>query len=262
MALNSCLYECDVMHYRVTPKEHKFTHKVFMFYVDLDEIDQLSKRFTLFSRNKSNIFSFYDQDHIKFGSNHIKENILEYLKQNGITTKINRIMLLTNVRVFGYIFNPVSFYYCFDEADQPVCVVPEICNTFREIKPFFMGPETYDGKKFVSQQKKHFYISPFVELEVPMDFQLRIPNERLNIRIDDLKDNKKFLYSALTGKKVTMTNKMLLWFGIKYPFITLKVIGLIHIHAAILHYIKKIPYHKKASNPHLQKGVQNEYVAR
>ncbi|MFT5169778.1 MAG: DUF1365 family protein [Candidatus Omnitrophota bacterium] len=258
--MNSCLYECNVMHHRVEPKDYKFSHRVFYFYLDLDELDKLSSKNKYFSHNQSGIFSFYDEDHINFGSENICKNIETYVKENGIEQRIDKIMLLTNVRVFGYIFNPVCFYYCFDEKGQPLCVVTEICNTFKEIKPFFMGPETLQEGAFISQQKKYFYISPFIELDVPMDFKIKIPNNSLDIRIDDLKQKKKFLYTALVGTRKELNNTTLLWYGIKYPFVTLKTIFLIHYHAAILHFIKNIPYHKKDAKKHLQKGQQNEYV--
>lgn len=231
-----------------------------MFYLDLDQLDSIAQEMRFFGRNRKNIFSFYDDDHIKFGSQVIRENIEKYVKEKGIKEKIGKVMLLTNVRVFGYIFNPVSFYYCFDEKGEPLCIVAEICNTFREIKPFFIGRDQWKNGKFKSEQKKYFYISPFIDLDIPMDFQLKVPGERLNIQIDDLKEDRKFLYTTLTGKKFELNNKNLLWFGIKYPFVTLKTIFFIHYHAAKLHFIKKLPYHKKDANKHLQKGLQNEYV--
>jgi len=258
--MNSCLYECNVMHCRVEPKKHQFNHKVFMFYLDLDELDVVVKKHWFISRNQWNLFSFYDEDHLNFGASDVRGNVEAYLKEKGLKTKVGKIMLMTNLRVLGYIFNPVAFYYCFDEHNQPLCVVPEISNTFRELKPFYLGPETFQNNQFVSQQKKYFYISPFIDLDVPMDFQMKVPNEQLDVRIDDLKDQKKFFYTSLTGKRAKLNDRALLWFGIKYPLITLKVISLIHIHAGILHYIKKMPYIKKESNPHLQKGVQREYV--
>lgn len=258
--MNAYLYECDVMHYRVEPKKYKFNHKTFMFYLDLDKIDSIAMEHRFFSHNQRDLFSFYDEDHLKFGSAQLRTSIETYVKEQGIENKLGKIMLLTNVRVFGYIFNPVSFYYCFNEEGQPLCVVVEICNTFKELKPFFLGPDTCKEGVFISEQKKYFYISPFVGLDIPMDFQLKIPEERLDIRIDDLKENKKFLYTSLIGKRIDFTEKALLWFGLKYPFVTLKTIFLIHYHAAVLHFIKRIGHHQKDSNKHLQKGHQNEYI--
>lgn len=259
MELNSCLYEMDIMHCRVSPKRHRFTHRIFMFYLDLDEIDRLDKSVPLFTANRRGLFQFRDEDHMQCGRPRTKENILAYIARQGVTTPVKRVMLMTNVRTAGYLFNPVSFYFCFDEGDRPVCAVAEVGNTFGEMKPFFLGPETLRGETFRSRQKKFYYVSPFIDLDVPMDFRLRVPGERLFIGIDDLKRNKKFLYTTMTGRRLPLTGLGLLWLGIKIPLVTLKVIFLIHWHAAILHFIKKLPYHRKQANPHLQREVQRGY---
>ncbi len=260
--MNSCIYEGKVMHSRVKPKYYKFIHDVFMFYLDLDEIDAITQRNWFISRNKPNVFSFYDKDHMDFGNKNIKENVIAYARKKGFNGPIKRVMLLTNLRVFGYVFNPVSFYYCFDENDNPLCSIAEVGNTFGEIKNFFLGPETLHKNQFLSEKKKYFYVSPFVDLDVPMDFCLKVPGEKINIKIDDLKKNKKFLYTTLTGERRKLTTFGAFKFGAIYPFITLKVIGLIHYHAAVLHFIKKIPHHKKAANPHFQREVQSEYITK
>jgi DUF1365 family protein len=212
-----------------------------MFYLDLDELPEVDQSIKFLSVNKGNIFSFMHKDHTTdYGGKTVKDNILAYLKTQQVEKRVKRIMLLTHLTTFGYIFNPVSFYYCFDEKDEPVCAVVEITNTFREMKLFYLGPDTLCDGKFVSEQMKYFYISPFVPL----------------VHIDDLGDNKKFLYTSLTGKRLELNNANVLWMGFKYPFITLRVIFFIHFHAAILHFFKKVPYYPKKQNPELQKEVQ------
>lgn len=259
--MNSCLYECNVMHYRVKPKKHKFTHTMFMFYFDLDEIDALSKAMPLFSRNRRNVYNFKDNDHIQFKGEgfSVKENVLHYLASHGVDLTDGRIMLLTNVRNFGYVFNPVSFYFCFDRNNKPVCVVPEVGNTFREMKPFFLGKELYQEGRFKTERTKHFYVSPFIELDVSFDFNLKVPDERLDIRIDDVRKKDKFFYTSLTGNKKTLSNRRLFWDGLRFPLVTLKVIFLIHLHAILL-YLKKIPYYIKEDSSHLQKEVYNAWI--
>jgi DUF1365 family protein len=230
-----------------------------MFYLDLDELDSLSRKIYLLSHNRWNIFNFRDSDHLDLGGLSVKENISKYLEQKGLAGKAGRIMLLTNLRTVGYIFNPVSFYYCFDLESRPLCVVAEIGNTFGELKPFFLGPQESTGGIFDSQQKKYFYISPFVELDIPMHFRIGIPGEGLNIKIDDIKDGEKFLYTMMSGLRIPINNKNVFKYAVCFPFITLKVILLIHWHALLL-YLKKIAFHAKESNPELQKGVYRAWV--
>jgi DUF1365 family protein len=242
------------MHHRLSPKEHRFSYKFFSFYLDLDEIDQLARQIFLLSRNKFNLYAFYDRDHLQVEGHAIKENILSYLKGNGIDLKGGRVMLLTYLRTLGYVFNPVSFYFCFDVKGQPVCVVPEIGNTFGELKPFFIGPEDLSGNKFKDSQNKYYYISPFMKLDDTLDLKLTIPGERLNICIDTSRNGKKVILTTMMGKKTELTNRSLLWLTCKFPFITLKVITLIHWHALLL-WLKKMPYEEKTNNPHLQKEI-------
>lgn len=252
--MNSCLYETDIMHHRLTPKEHKFSYKFFSFYLDLDEIDEVVGQTSLLSHNRFNVYSLYDKDHIEKRGASIKANILKLLQEKGIDLTDGRIMMLTYLRTFGYIFNPVTFYFCFDKKASPVCVVPEIGNTFGELKPFLIDARHLKGKRFKQQQDKHYYISPFTQLDNQLDFKLAIPDEGLNICIDTSKNQKKVILTTMMGKRRELTNKGLLWMTVKFPFITLKVISLIHWHAFLL-WMKKLPHEEKTSNMHLQKGV-------
>src|SRR5258708_38012820 len=109
---NSCLYKAKVMHHRLAPKDHRFHYSVFMFYLDLDEIDELSKQLKFMSRNRFNLFNFRDKDHLQLPrekpdtSKSIRQHITNYLQQNGVSIAGGRIMLLTNLWTFVYQFNP------------------------------------------------------------------------------------------------------------------------------------------------------------
>jgi uncharacterized protein len=254
--MNSCLYTCRIMHCRIKPKYYKLNHTIFMFYLDLDEIDGLAKKLSLFSHNRANIYNFSDADHLDLGARTVKENLALFLKSRGIEQELGRVMLLTNVKTFGYNFNPVSFYYCFDKQDQPLCVVPEIGNTFRELKPYVIGLDKFDGKIFDTTIQKYFYISPFMDLDLPMQFRLRIPGEKLDMKIDDIQNGEKILYTTMAGEREELTNFNLWKHTFLFPLITLKVIFLIHFHALILK-LKGLPHHEKHSNPHLQKDFQS-----
>lgn len=252
MGLNSCLYETTISHRRLVPVGHAFSYKFFSFYLDLDEIDTIVAHHPLMSRNRFNVYSFYDRDHMNSGAASVKENVLRYLQSCGVDIPGGRIMLLTYLRFFGYVFNPVSFYFCFDRQSQPVCVVPEIGNTFGEIKPFLVNAQK-DGR-FVDTQNKFFYISPFNKLDDQLDYKLAIPSEHLNIHIDTSRDGQKVMLAAVSGVRRELTPGNLAWLTMKFPFVTLKVISLIHWHAGLL-WLKKVPYEEKFSNPHLQKEV-------
>jgi DUF1365 family protein len=177
-----------------------------------------------------------------------------YLSQHGICLRGGKILLLTNTRTIGYVFNPVSFYFCHREDGSPECVVVEVGNTFGERKLFFIGNEQLQNQLFEQEAEKYFYVSPFIDLDAVFQFRLRIPGERLDLRINDLKQGKRFFYSSLTGVKRKLTDLALAWYSIRFPLITLKVIGAIHWQALRL-YLRKLPFHRKNSHLEFQQGV-------
>lgn len=263
--INSCLYRARVMHHRLAPKEHSFWYDVFMFYLDLDEIDRLSKKLKWMSRNHFNLFNFRDKDHLQLPrekpdtTKNIRQHITDYLKQNDVDIGNGRIMVLTNLCTLGYQFNPVSFYFCYNEQNDPVCSVVEVCNTFLEMKPYFLGAATKTGDNFRLNTDKYFYVSPFIDMDTVFDFNLDIPGEKLNIKIDDYdKEGKRFFISTLNGKRVALTDARLLQYFFSFPLITLKVITLIHWQALKL-FLKKLPFHKKNDNADLQREVFRAY---
>jgi DUF1365 family protein len=254
--MNSCLYQCSVMHHRLAPKVHHFQHDIFMFYLDLDELDAVSKKIALFGRNRANLYSFHDSDHEPAGAGLLKERIVVFLRQRRIELgPTGRVMLLTLPRVCGYIFNPVSIYYCFDSAGQPACAIAEVGNTFHEMKLYLLGREELAANgSFNKITPKHFYVSPFSRLDLSFDFKLKIPGGKLDIKVDDRDGGGKVLISALAGQRAELNNRNLAWFTFKYPLVTLKVIFLIHWHALRL-WLKRAPFYRKAENATLQREV-------
>lgn len=254
------------MHHRLEPRVHRFNYRLFMFYVDLDELDFLSKTLLLFSRNRFNAFAFKDSEHLQLPKDkpnkalRVKEQIVTYLNTQGFVYTNERIMLLTNMSVLGYNFNPVSFYFVIDANHEPLCAVAEVGNTFGEQKPYFLSKETLKGNTFELETTKYFYVSPFISHDSHFAFYLTPPDAKLNIRINTHDPNRKrFFISTLTGKATTLTNTKLLWYLIRFPFITLKIITLIHWNALLL-WFKKIRYYKKEEFKELQKEVYKRHL--
>jgi len=246
------------------PKQHRFHYNVFMFYLDLDEVDLITKKIWLLSHNKFNFFSFRDKEHLQLPvdfpdtSKTTKEHIIDYLKQNGFEFVNQKIMLLTNLNILGYNFNPVSFYFVLDENNLAECAIAEVGNTFGEMKPYFLGKDKLTGNNFHLNTKKYFYVSPFIDHDTNFDFNLTVPTEKLNIRIDDYKNEERFFVSTLTGTKKELNAGNLLLYSLRFPFLTLRIITLIHWQALHL-WLKKLPFHKKNKNQHLQRDVFRKY---
>lgn len=249
------------MHHRLSPKKHKFVYDVFMFALDLDELDALSRRFRFFSRNRFNLYSFRDKDHLERDGRSAKEQIVDYLSRYGIDLKGGRVVLLTYVRTLGYVFNPVSFYFCYDAAGEPVCAVAEVGNTFDEKKPYLLGREhRTQADLFARRVKKYFYVSPFMDPDIDFSFRLRLPGEKLDLHVDDFKGDELILVSSLTGKRVAFSDWNLLRLTLLYPLMTVKVIALIHWHALLL-WAKKIPFLRKAEKASLQRDLYHPHAS-
>lgn len=252
--MNSCLYECTVMHHRLEPLRNRFVYRIFQLCLDLDEAEMLHRSLRWFSYNRGNLFSFRDRDHMQFGKGSAKENVLEFLRRNGIDLTGGKVLLVTNVRMLGYVFNPVSFYYCYDAAGNPVCAVPEVGNTFGEQKPYLLRSEDRNERGFRKMMPKLFYVSPFIDLDTSFDFDLGLPGERLYVTINDHQNGKKFFLSSVTGEKKELTDGRLLWYLVRFPFITLQVITLIHWQALKL-YLRRLPFRRKHEQPELQQEI-------
>ena len=265
--MNSCLYKATVMHHRLAPRQHRFHYQIYLFYLDLDELDMLSRRLRWMSRNRWNLFNFRDSDHLQLPAHapdkhkNIRQHLTDYLQIQGIDIGKGRISVLTNLCTLGYQFNPVSFYFCHDQQDRPLCAVVEVGNTFREIKPYFLPAGTREGNTFHQRMPKYFYVSPFIDMDTSFDFELTVPDEKLKIRIDDYsREGDRFFISSLTGRRKALTDANLLRYFFSIPLITLKIIWLIHWEALRL-WIKKIPYHKKTAHADLQRDVYKPYKA-
>lgn len=255
--MNSALYECTVMHRRLAPKRHEFVYRIFLFWLDLDELEGAAKSIPIFGINERNLYSFRDSDHFSLGHATARANAIEFLRRAGEMREPAAVRLLTLPRVFGYTFNPISVFFFYDESGEPYTSLIEVENTFYERKPFHV-PAVAEGGRFHRRAIKHFYVSPFSDLDLAFDFRFDAPGGRLSIKIDDYRGDERELMTTLTGARVPLTTRNLLAFTFKYPLITFKIIGAIHWHALLL-WLKRLPFHKKEANRHLQRDVFNSH---
>ncbi|HEY1109628.1 MAG TPA: DUF1365 domain-containing protein [Opitutaceae bacterium] len=274
--MTSSLYDCRIVHARFAPKAHRFAYRLFLFALDLDELDALHRRLRLFSLGKRNLYSLRERDFLPAdeplhnrteggaapapAGASLKARVIAHLAGRGIDIAGGRVLLVTLPRVLGYTFNPVSFYFCYDRGGEPVAAIAEVTNTFREMKPYTLGPETRREGSFANRVPKHFYVSPFSDVDVRFDFQLRVPGELLSVQIDDYTEGKRTLTSTLVGTRRPLTDARLAWFTLKYPLITLKVIGLIHWHALRLWW-KSVPWFPKAARAAEQRDLYRPHAS-
>ena len=276
----SRIYECQVTHARFAPRRHRFSYRIFMLALDLDELPALGRRLRLFSHDRRGFYSLREEDYLPVhgpahnatvpgpvsagarGDSPLKARVRDLFSARGVALPEDlRVELVTLPRVLGYLFNPVSFYFCRDAAGACLGAIAEVTNTFREVKPYVLGPDCLrpagrpgTGELFHLRVPKHFYVSPFSDVDVAFDFRLRPPGEKLSVRIDDYAGPERTLASVLVGSVSPLTDRRLAWFSLKYPLLTLRVIVLIHWHALRLH-LKKIPWFAKAARPADQRDL-------
>ena len=229
--MNSCIYNGIVTHTRFKPIRHNLRYKTFSLLLDLDEVEKLDKKLSIFSHNKFNIFSFYDKDHGDRDGSSLKTWVLSNLKKFNIHQNINTIKILCYPRIFGYVFNPLSIFYCYDNTNLKA-IFYEVKNTFNEQHTYIF--KVNNNEKIDQKCKKKFYVSPFMDMETYYNFKLLEPNEKLSVYIKQTDTEGTVLTATQTGDKKELSLKQLILNFIKYPLMTIKIISSIHYEALLL----------------------------
>lgn len=246
--LNSKIFDLTVVHQRTVQKQYSFKHKTFLWWIDLDELNDIQKRHPLLTgMEKIRPFSLRAKDHFRFSKSDqpslpgLKESVITFIQRAGFDFNIDKVFLVTSLRIFGYTFNPVSFYYCYN-GKELVCVLAEVNNTYGEQKPYIVLPS--GERRWFQRTLKNFYVSPFIDHDTDFDFHIWKPGNELKIRIDSVRKGKPELKAMLWGSAKILNTASLLGFLLKYPFNTLRIIVLIHYHAFRL-YLMKVPHFPK-----------------
>ena len=228
--METCIYKGIVTHRRFKPKRHFFNYKTFSILFDLDELTDLEKKISIFSLNKFNLFSFYNKDHGNRDGSDIKNWVKNNLNKFNINFEVSKIKLLCFPRIFGYVFNPLSIFYCYNKKSELRAILYEVKNTFNEQHTYIF--EVKNNSKIITQScSKKFYVSPFMEMETSYNFRLSEPKETLSVFIKQ-KDREGMLLSACQiGKKEQISTKRLLVNFLKHPMMTIKIIMAIHFEA-------------------------------
>lgn len=249
--MNSCLYECTVFHRRLAPRRHEFTYRIFLFLLDLGELDLVAREVPVFSIDDPNLYSLRREDYFRLAPGGIRESVAAFLADRGVEEPPARMRVLTLPRFLGYTFNPISVFFCETADGGALPAVVQVGNTFRELKPYLVPPA---AGGFHQRTPKDFYVSPFSELDLEFDFRLATPGPTLRVNIDDYRGGEKVLVSSVSGRRLELTLANLLMLTVKYPLVTLKVIALIHWEALRL-WAKRIPFRMKEDELEKQKGV-------
>lgn len=233
------------------PAVHVLRYRVFSFLLALDEIDALDKRYWLFSRNRWNLFSFYDKDFGESSTEPLEHYVMRQLSTVGIEQKPHRIMLTCYPRICGYTFNPLSLFYCLDANDKAIAILHEVHNTFGERHVYVLPVDEYEqhtsGKtsdssvRWINQSvNKALFVSPFAHMNMHYDFQLNVPTDRQVLVVRAHDEHGHLLTASYTANRQAWSTSTLLKYFFTVPFLTFKVVAGIHWEAMRL-WIKKVP---------------------
>ncbi len=253
--MRSAIYEGRVRHRRYQPVGHIFSYRLFMMYVDLDELPTLFENRWCWSVDRTNLASFKRTDHVGDPHTPLDESIRQLVEAKTGNRPTGPIRLLTHLRYFGYVFNPVSFYFCYDPSDEHVdTIVAEITNTpWGERHCYVLGPEDNRacGRRKRYQLDKVFHISPFIDMDVAYDWRFTEPTSQLAIHMENLREGKPFFDATMKLERREISGAALARVLVQYPMMTAKVIAAIHWQALKL-WAKGVPFYvhpKKRKEP-------------
>lgn len=227
----SAIYTGDVHHARFKPRRHRLHYRVFAMLLDLDEIPLLANR--LFAHNRFAIFSFHDRDHGDGHTGTLRGWVEARLAEAGLPEAAHRIEILCYPRLFGYVFNPLTEYFCYDRSGTLRAVLHEVCNTYGERLVYVIRAEAEDGHVRHSAPKLHF-VSPFVPMDCTYRFSIVPPGDRIRIGIAESDPEGPLLTASFSGERRAFTERTLLRLLFAYPLMTLKITAAIHWEAAKL----------------------------
>ena len=228
--MRSHLLEGKVRHHRQRPFTYQLEHDVYYFALDLSELDEVASSIRLVSRNRPNVVTLRDSDHLLPPAADLDAAIRQHLRTEGADPDGWRITLVTNLRVFGYVFNPASFYLCRDTSGQLQVVIIEVHNTHGERHLYTLRPERR-GSAHVAAMDKDFYVSPFIDMVGRYSVLVRDEPTGLRITIDERQGGEPLLSTSVSLRRLRLTDRTLARMLVRHPLVTYKTIGLIHWHA-------------------------------
>lgn len=244
--MDSCIYEGQVKHARQAPVLHRFKYRVFMMFLDLDELDEVFSRRWLWSTRRAAIARFRRENHLGSHDQPLKDSVADLVEAETGERPDGPIRLLTNLSYYGYCFNPVSFYYCYEKDGETVkTIVAEVNNTpwgERDIYVLADADNVGKGRVRRFRPEKKMHVSPFMPMELSYDWCFGRPGDRLSVYMANLKDGKKFFDASINLERTEVTGRSLARILVSFPFMTAKVIGAIYWQALKL-WLKRCPFY-------------------
>lgn len=244
---SNALYVGAVRHARYQPKTHRFGYRVFSAYLNVDELDANQLGLKLLSVNRWNLFSVRARDHGARDGTNLRPFLDSLLAETGLGSP-DEIYILCYPRMFGFAFNPLTVYYCF-EGDQISAMIYEVRNTFGDDHTYVVPLKGQSRDTLTLHcRDKRLHVSPFMEMEARYHFSTAAPNDSLRMVIRETQDDKPLLVASFHGQKQPLTDGALIRAFLTHPLMTVKVVVAIHYEAAKI-FFKGVPFIKRPEPP-------------
>ncbi|PRY37216.1 hypothetical protein CLV43_11027 [Umezawaea tangerina] len=232
----TALYEAEVSHTRRERIDRAFSHKVYLWLVDLDRLPRLPWWLRPFARFEARDHFGPHGDAVVERTATIRGNLDRWLAERGVDLAGGRVLMLANARLLGHVFNPLSVYWCHRPDGSLACVVAEVHNTYGQRHPYLLHTDPA-GR---TQVDKAFYVSPFLEMGGRYLMRLPEPDDRLSVTIALRQDGKTPFTAGLHGTRTEATPANLARLLVRRPLMTLRVSALIRAHGIAL-WLRRLP---------------------